>query len=97
MSISRESDICQIGQGWVSEWDILVLAYFVAQILEHIEHSIYRMVYWTLDFTRDLYFRVLHIEFSLHTKFQVHRTSFDKSCIINVIGVNFQYIDHFWT
>ena len=39
ISISRESDICQIGQGWVSDWDILVLVYFVPQILEHIEHD----------------------------------------------------------
>ena len=27
ISISRESDICQIGQGWVSDWDILGLVY----------------------------------------------------------------------
>ena len=40
ISISRESDICQIGQGWVSDWDILVLAYFVPQFEKVIARTI---------------------------------------------------------
>ena len=40
ISISRESDICQIGQGWVSDWDILVLYHLLSMM-----QSIYRIVY----------------------------------------------------